>query len=163
MDDLSRFCCLNCDCPEHGKRGAGNLTVTHRYGPAKTRRLLRCRACKARFSERKGTPLFGSHLTREKAVSVLHQQEGVLTGPPAHDQTHHQPTFRIQGHVVPAVAAAIIRRVIRPAVLLLFGHERPLLVELHLAGVRGKKPRVRRGVARRAHPRGRRSGRRCLY
>jgi transposase-like protein len=72
MDDLSRFCCLNSDCPEHGKRGAGNLTVTHRYGPDKSRRMLRCRACKARFSERKGTPLFGSPLTQEKAVSVLH-------------------------------------------------------------------------------------------
>ena len=35
MDDLSRFCCLNSDCPEHGKRGAGNLTVTSRYGPDK--------------------------------------------------------------------------------------------------------------------------------
>ncbi len=33
MDDLSRFCRLNKDCPEHGKRGAGNLTVPHRYGP----------------------------------------------------------------------------------------------------------------------------------
>ena len=21
MDDLSRFCCLNSDCPDHGKRG----------------------------------------------------------------------------------------------------------------------------------------------
>jgi transposase-like protein len=72
MDDLSRFCCLNSACPEHGKRGAGNLTVTHRYGPDRARRMLRCRTCKARFSERKGTPLFGSHLTQEKAVSVLH-------------------------------------------------------------------------------------------
>jgi LacI family transcriptional regulator len=72
MDDLSRFCCLNSDCPEHGKRGAGNLTVSRRYGRQAVRRMLRCRACKARFSERKGTPLFGSHLTHEKAVSVLH-------------------------------------------------------------------------------------------
>src|SRR4028118_425143 len=77
MDDLSRFCCLNSSCPEHGKRGAGNLTVTHRYGPEKARRMLRCRACKARFSERKGTPLFGSHLPPTKAVSVLqHIAEG---------------------------------------------------------------------------------------
>jgi transposase-like protein len=77
MDDLSRFCCLNSDCPEHGKRGAGNLTVTHRYGPGKGRRMLRCRACRSRFSERKGTPLFGSHLQAEKAVSVLqHIAEG---------------------------------------------------------------------------------------
>src|SRR5947208_13992673 len=72
MDDLSRFCCLNSACPEHGKRDAGNLTVTHRYGPEKARRMLRCRTCKARFSERKGTPLFGSHLPPAKAVSVLH-------------------------------------------------------------------------------------------
>jgi transposase-like protein len=34
--------------------------------------MLRCRACKARSSERKGTPLFGSHLPPEKAVAVLH-------------------------------------------------------------------------------------------
>src|SRR3954451_23091574 len=77
MDDLSRFCCLNSGCPEHGKRGAGNLTVAHRYGPEKARRMLRCRACKARSSERKGTPLFGSHLPPEKALSVLrHTAEG---------------------------------------------------------------------------------------
>ena len=69
MDDLSRFCCLNSDCPEHGKRGAGNLTVTGRYGPDKQRRLLRCRACKVRFSERKGTPLFDSRLPPESAES----------------------------------------------------------------------------------------------
>ena len=72
MDDLARFCCLNSDCLEHGKRGAGNLTGTGRYGTHKERRMLRCRACKARFSERKGTPLFGSHLPPEKAISVLH-------------------------------------------------------------------------------------------
>ena len=77
MDDPSRFCCLNSDCTEHGKRGAGNLTVTHRYGPQKARRMLRCRACKARFSERKGTPLFDSRLPPEKVESVLeHIAEG---------------------------------------------------------------------------------------
>ncbi len=58
MDDLSRFCCLNSECPDHGKRGAGNLTVISRHGPGKARRMLRCRTCKGRFSERKGTPLF---------------------------------------------------------------------------------------------------------
>jgi transposase-like protein len=77
MDDLARFCCLNSACPEHGKRGAGNLTVTHRYGPGKSKRMLRCRACKARFSERKGTPLFGPRLPPEKATSILqHIAEG---------------------------------------------------------------------------------------
>src|SRR5437764_13637661 len=61
----------------YGKRGAGNLTVPHRYGPGKSRRLLRCRTCKARFSERKGTPLFDARLPSEKVESVLeHVAEG---------------------------------------------------------------------------------------
>jgi LacI family transcriptional regulator len=77
MDDLSRFCCLNCACPDSGKRGAGNLTVTGRYGPGKARRMLRCRTCKARFSERKGTPLFDSRLPPQTVESVLeHIAEG---------------------------------------------------------------------------------------
>ena len=60
MDDLSRFCCLNAECAEHGKRGAGNLLVCGRSG--KTNRLLRCRRCQSRFSESKGTVFFRSHL-----------------------------------------------------------------------------------------------------
>ena len=69
-DDLGRFCCLNPGCPDHGKRGHGNLTVPMRYGPH-ARRLLRCRTCKARFSERRGTPLFDSRLPPDKAEAVL--------------------------------------------------------------------------------------------
>jgi transposase-like protein len=77
MDDLSRFCCLDPDCHEYGRRGAGNLTVTSRYGSHKERRMLRCRACKSRFSERKGTPCFGSRLPPETFESVLdHIAEG---------------------------------------------------------------------------------------
>ncbi len=71
MDDLARFCCLNSGCPDHGKRRAGNLTVTSRYGPDKARRMLRCRTCKALFSERKGTPLFDARLPPGQAESVL--------------------------------------------------------------------------------------------
>jgi transposase-like protein len=77
MDDLSHFCCLNIACSDHGKRGAGNLSVTNRYGPQKARRMLRCRTCKARFSERKGTPLFDARLPAETVESVLeHIAEG---------------------------------------------------------------------------------------
>ena len=80
MDDLTPFCCLNSDCPDHGKRGHGNLTVTMRYGRNQSRRLLRCSTCTARFSERKGTPLFDARLPTDKAVSVLtHVAEGVGT------------------------------------------------------------------------------------
>jgi transposase-like protein len=80
MDDLGLFCCLNLDCPDHGKRGHGNLSVTSRYGPGKTRRMLRCRTCKTRFSERKGTPLFDARLSAEKVTAVLaHVAEGIGT------------------------------------------------------------------------------------
>jgi transposase-like protein len=76
-DDLSAFCCQNPRCADYGQRGKGNLTVPMRYG-SQQRRLLRCKTCKARFSERKGTPLFGAQLPEDKAVAVLqHIAEGV--------------------------------------------------------------------------------------
>ena len=58
MDDLAHFCCLNSQCPDAGRRGAGNLTVTGRLGKSRQFRLLYCRTCRDRFSERKGTPLY---------------------------------------------------------------------------------------------------------
>jgi hypothetical protein len=77
MDDLARFCCQNTACPDHGKRDAGNLSVCDRYGPNKERRMLYCATCKARFSERKGTPLFGARLPEKDIVSILaHIGEG---------------------------------------------------------------------------------------
>ncbi len=77
MDDLSRFCCQNPQCPDYGRREAGNLTVCMHYGRENQTRLLYCRTCKARFSEYKGTPLFRLRLAREKAISVLsHLLEG---------------------------------------------------------------------------------------
>ena len=76
MDDLKTFCCQNPDCPDYGQRGLGNLRVCFRNGPDKQRRVLACRTCQKRFSERKGTPLYRSKLPEEKALSVLqHLQE----------------------------------------------------------------------------------------
>jgi len=76
-DDLTAFCCQNPECRDYGQRGKDNLTVPMRYGPQQ-RRLLRCRTCKARFSEREGTPLFGALLPEDKVVAVLeHIAEGV--------------------------------------------------------------------------------------
>ena len=75
-DDLSRFCCQNPDCPQYGQRDAGNISVCDHFGKA-NHRLLYCNACKYRFSERKGTALFHSHLPEEKALAVLqHLEEG---------------------------------------------------------------------------------------
>lgn len=80
MDDLTRFCCLNAACPDHGNRGHGNLTVPMRYGPNNARRLLRCSTCKARFSERKGTPLFDARLPADTVIAVVgHVAEGIGT------------------------------------------------------------------------------------
>jgi transposase-like protein len=77
MDDLARFCCQNPECTLYARRDAGNLSVCSRYGKLKHIRLLYCNACKGRFSERKGTALFHSHLPQEKALAVLkHLDEG---------------------------------------------------------------------------------------
>jgi LacI family transcriptional regulator len=77
MDDLSRFCCQNPACPDYGLRGRDNLRVGFRYGPRQQRRMLVCRTCQARFSERKGTALFATRLPHEKALAVVqHLQEG---------------------------------------------------------------------------------------
>ena len=40
--------------------------MTCRYGPDESRRMLRCRTCQSRFSEREGTPLFGAEPAPEK-------------------------------------------------------------------------------------------------
>jgi IS1 family transposase/transposase-like protein len=77
MDDLSRFCCLDSRCPDFGRRDAANLTVTGRLGKSRQYRQLYCRTCHARFSERKGTPLYRAHLPEDKVASILeHIDEG---------------------------------------------------------------------------------------
>src|SRR4051812_5587692 len=77
MDDLSQLCCQNSHCPDFGRRDAANLTVTGRIGKSRQYRLLYCRTCRARFSERKGTPLYRAHLPEDKVTSILeHVHEG---------------------------------------------------------------------------------------
>jgi hypothetical protein len=93
VDDLSRFCCQNPACADAGKRGQANLSVTMRYGPRKSLRLLRCSTCKSRFSERKGTPLFASRLPADRVVSILaHVAEGIGTRKTARRIGVHQDT-----------------------------------------------------------------------
>ena len=75
-DDLARFCCQNVDCDLYGRRGQGNLLVIDHFGRAR-HRLLYCKACKDRFSEFKGTPLFNSRLPHDKVLAILeHLAEG---------------------------------------------------------------------------------------
>jgi LacI family transcriptional regulator len=58
-------------------RDGANLVVHSHTGNQKQYRLLRCRTCNTRFSERKGTPFYRSHLPEEQVVSILeHLAEG---------------------------------------------------------------------------------------
>jgi len=84
-------------------------------------------------------------------VEVANQLVRGLLGPLADHQTHDQPALGVQGHVIPAVAVLAVALV---AILLLFADETPLFIELDFVRRRGKKPRVPRGVARRAGPPG---------
>jgi transposase-like protein len=79
-DDLLGLCCQNTNCPDHQKFGKNNLKVETRYGKQGERRLLLCRTCGKRFSERKGTLLFKAQLPDEKIdllTSYLGNGKGV--------------------------------------------------------------------------------------
>jgi transposase-like protein len=72
MKSLSEFCCIAPDCSEHGERGGENLRVHQTYGKSDTIRLLECKICGRKFSERAHTALSGSRLPKEKIISILH-------------------------------------------------------------------------------------------
>jgi transposase-like protein len=77
---IEHFFCPSPDCPDHGRRGGGNLYFRGYSGRSRAIRMVFCRTCKAHFSERKGTALEGCRLAPDKAISVLqHLQEGCGT------------------------------------------------------------------------------------
>ena len=74
---IETFFCHNSACPDHGKRGHGNLYFRGWSGRGKKIRMAYCRRCKKSYSQRKGTALERSQLPQDKAVSVLdHVREG---------------------------------------------------------------------------------------
>ncbi len=56
----SIYSCPNTRCRDYGKAGLGNVVVCDRYGKTR-RRLLRCKTCNYRFSERRWNIFFGLH------------------------------------------------------------------------------------------------------
>ena len=81
--DVSDLCCVNSQCADYGKRGAGNLVCRKRFGKEGWR-FVRCRTCRAEFSERKGTALFGVRTPTPKALAVLeHLADGCGVRPTA--------------------------------------------------------------------------------
>ena len=80
MQSLERLCCQNSHCPDAGLRGHGNLAFRGYSGKTKRIRMVYCRTCKARFSERTGTVLEQARLPDEKVRDVLsHIREGCGT------------------------------------------------------------------------------------
>ena len=69
--------CHNSACPDHGKRGHGNVYFRGWSGRHQQIRMVYCRTCKRSYSERKGTAFERSQLPPDKVVSVLdHLREG---------------------------------------------------------------------------------------
>jgi transposase-like protein len=80
MHPIEQFCCQNPDCPDTGHRGRGNHRFRGWSGKGHRIRMVYCRTCQGRFSERKGTVLEQARLPDDKALSLLrHLQEGCGT------------------------------------------------------------------------------------
>ena len=66
----SHFFCPNESCGDHGKRGLGNIVINHKYGKQRTK-LLKCKTCNSKFSERRNTFFFGLHTKDSKIKEVI--------------------------------------------------------------------------------------------
>lgn len=69
--ETAGFLCPNELCSDYGKKGLGNIIIYNRYG-RDNRRLLKCRTCSFKFSERRNTIFFGLH-TKESTIKEVIQ------------------------------------------------------------------------------------------
>lgn len=69
--ETAGFLCPNELCSDYGKKGLGNIIIYDRYG-RDNRRLLKCRTCSFKFSERRNTIFFGLH-TKESTIKEVIQ------------------------------------------------------------------------------------------
>jgi len=67
--DLSQHFCPNPDCKDYGRKGLGNITTNTTFGKQKIR-LLRCKTCNKRFSERRNT-VFSPYIWMRKPLLKL--------------------------------------------------------------------------------------------
>jgi hypothetical protein len=77
--ELEQNFCPNQKCRDYEKKGQGNLACYGTYGPRQTR-LLYCRSCGSRFSERRNTVFFGLHTdedTIERVVRCLAEGKSI--------------------------------------------------------------------------------------
>jgi transposase-like protein len=64
--DPTQYYCLNPDCPDYGKAGAGNIGIHSRAD-----KRLYCTTCKERFSARQGTIFYNLKTDEEKVLLAL--------------------------------------------------------------------------------------------
>jgi len=64
------YFCPNEACGDHGKRGLGNIVLHNKYGKNQ-RKLLKCKSCNFRFSERQSSFFFGLHTKETKIKEVI--------------------------------------------------------------------------------------------
>lgn len=67
--ELSDIFCPNKACSDFGKKGQDNIVCYEIYGPNETK-LLRCRTCRTKFSERRNTVFFGLHTSEDEITKV---------------------------------------------------------------------------------------------
>jgi len=58
---LDKIYCPNKHCRDYKNKGGGNISVVGYYGKKNRYRLLRCKTCGLRFSERRWSIFFGMH------------------------------------------------------------------------------------------------------
>lgn len=68
--NVDSFFCPNETCSDHKIKGLGNIFIIDRYGKDR-RRLLKCKTCNFRFSERRNTVYFGLHTQESKIREVI--------------------------------------------------------------------------------------------
>jgi IS1 family transposase/transposase-like protein len=74
--ELETLACVNERCESYGQKGQNNLTVRKTYGKDEIR-YLRCQYCGKEYSERKGTALWNTKVSEDKAIAVAeHLAEG---------------------------------------------------------------------------------------
>src|SRR4051794_38075192 len=71
MHPIEHLCCQNSRRPDAGLRGRGHLTSPGRGGRGRRLRMVYCRTCQARLSERNGTALERARLPDAKVLDVL--------------------------------------------------------------------------------------------
>jgi transposase-like protein len=111
---LQELRCPNPDCSHFGKAKAegGKFWLNHRAGKENVA-IYRCGHCRKYFSERRGTPLFRSHLRSDEVAKIVeHLHEGCGIRRTARLTRHTTDTVSRYAHVAGLHAKAIHKQLV---------------------------------------------------